>query len=224
MSEPSTTPPVTGNSHQAIDSDQAAVERVDAATTLQRAQQAFWGVVSAAYPDAVSGDLPPETEDMLENAMATAIDTWVSFNVPDVTVGQIETGATFKNSETGEAGDIHLEGFVPALFEVADGPYAVPGYHKPSDRWNGWACPHFTKQGADFLVGKIGGMSYDAYRDIYVVGDPDFDEPETFGPVEIEVAGKKLKTYAIGAWSWVWVAYKNRSELPDSCEVPKFEV
>lgn len=113
--------------------------------------------------------------------------------------------------------------FVPGLFEVADGPYAVPGYSKPRQRWNGWAIPYFTKAGADFLMAKFPTLSYDAEQDAFIEQDPSFDEPAVFAAVEIEVPGKgKEKAYPIGG-GWVWVRYEDRSALPDS-EIPNIDL
>ena len=82
-------------------------------------------------------------------------------------------------------------------------------------RWNGLACPGFTKDEADRIVEvwhKLGYKAdYDAVTDVFrfapfdSLADPNLDWSdeevvEHFGPIEVD--GWKL--YPIGAGAWIW--------------------
>lgn len=76
------------------------------------------------------------------------------------------------------------------------------------DTWNGFACPYFSYMEAVRLLEEFGNKwSYDEIKDafiVWVVGATANDEPEVFESVTIQVNDKDVKTYAIGAYSWVW--------------------
>lgn len=73
-------------------------------------------------------------------------------------------------------------------------------------RWNGWGMPMFTLEAAQALIPHMPGLEHDAATDSFVMKQPD-DEPgehEVFTAQTINVDGKDIKVYAIGAGSWCW--------------------
>jgi hypothetical protein len=77
--------------------------------------------------------------------------------------------------------------------------------------WNGWACPYFSRDVAEAVLeaSTANGYQwlYDGDRDTYVVrsiDDPDGYEPEQFPGQTVEINGKEVKVYPIGAYSWIW--------------------
>jgi len=76
------------------------------------------------------------------------------------------------------------------------------------DTWNGFACPYFLYDEAVRLLEVFGNRwKFDETRDaflVWVVGAQENDEPEVFESIKIQVNGEDIKTYAIGAYSWVW--------------------
>lgn len=85
------------------------------------------------------------------------------------------------------------------------GDLILKGYTDGS-RWNGWACPHFSKEEGLRLAEASPALRYDEARDAFVdrpIVDED-DIEEVFSSETITVAGQPLKVYAIGAGSWCW--------------------
>ena len=80
------------------------------------------------------------------------------------------------------------------------------------DTWNGFACPYFIYEEAARLLNEFGNeWEFDEEKDSFLVhplGDSEYDEPEEFGSVMIQVDGEEVKTYAIGAYSWIWDSCK----------------
>lgn len=54
-------------------------QRITAAA--EKAQQAFWSVIAAEFPEATTGDLSPEVSSRLDAAIANAVESWVMWNV-----------------------------------------------------------------------------------------------------------------------------------------------
>ncbi len=48
--------------------------------TLREASERFWGVVAKNFPEAKSGDFPPEMDLQLEMLMEKSIRAWLDFN------------------------------------------------------------------------------------------------------------------------------------------------
>jgi hypothetical protein len=81
-------------------------------------------------------------------------------------------------------------------------------------RWNGWACPYFTKDSADAIVAawiaEYGTFTerdaerpsayYDDATRTYCFYDPTSDQRETFTPHTID----GVEVWSIGAWGWTW--------------------
>ena len=55
-------------------------ERLEAVT--QKAEDAFWSVIVAEFPEATSGDLSPLTTIRMIEAMKAAVSEWVWANCP----------------------------------------------------------------------------------------------------------------------------------------------
>jgi hypothetical protein len=90
-------------------------------------------------------------------------------------------------------------------------------------RWNGWACPTFTKAEADKIMSHFDSLGrsawYDAVNDRYIFqkqeSAPPFNELtqeeideqylyNTFEGFETLIDGQSVVTYAIGWGCWVW--------------------
>lgn len=89
-------------------------------------------------------------------------------------------------------------------------PDAFPGYVFPCEsidpvRWNGWACPNFTReQGMALVAASLDPecegdpVTYDAERDLFIVTSEGYpDEPDEYGPMANGL-------YPIGSWAWCW--------------------
>lgn len=102
------------------------------------------------------------------------------------------------------------EDYIPGRFVIADGDTIFEGYYREDMRWNGWMMPQLTFASAMQLVEKArlwgdASLRYDAEQDafIYSCGDCP-DEDEVYSAFILEVEGKEVKTYGVGAGSWVW--------------------
>lgn len=91
-----------------------------------------------------------------------------------------------------------------ARVSLDDSP-AVECRLDPADRWNGWACPFFTREQLPALFAMLeegdskGRLDDD---DIVRVVSPDYgeDEPEEFESTIVD----GVQMWAVGAWCWVW--------------------
>jgi hypothetical protein len=71
--------------------------------------------------------------------------------------------------------------------------------------WNGWAMPYFTFEEAMRVAQTMGDMTYDPVKDTFIAtnsGEP--DDIDVYQAVYINVNGKQVKTYPLGAGSWCW--------------------
>lgn len=74
-------------------------------------------------------------------------------------------------------------------------------------RWNGWVMPYFQFEVGQQLCIEMPNLSYDPKRDAFVLLDaelPDDEQEQVFDAMSIDVAGKPLKVYGIGAGYWTW--------------------
>ncbi len=74
-------------------------------------------------------------------------------------------------------------------------------------RWNGWAMPYFSREVGLRLCSLLPSLTFDAERNAFVSVCEDYPEDEqeeAFAVRTVEVDGKQLELYAIGAGSWTW--------------------
>ncbi|CAM8642174.1 hypothetical protein MCEMSEM18_03507 [Comamonadaceae bacterium] len=119
------------------------------------------------------------------------------------------------------------EPFVVGYARIDSEPYAIPAYFQPGNNWNGWAMPHFTKEGACWLTTKMPEVRYDAEQDAFICKfantDPE-EPPEVIVGTEIDVPGKGLvKVYPVGAGSLVWDCYLPTESMV-GIELPSFSL
>lgn len=97
-----------------------------------------------------------------------------------------------------------IDAIKPARFGMDDSP-AFPGWHDPTIRWNGWACPYFTKATTLEILAYIS----DPHSDLRWHWDGDVLVEETLG-AETEryepmtIPGVEEPVYSLGAFAWVW--------------------
>lgn len=85
--------------------------------------------------------------------------------------------------------------------------FKVEGYTNGL-KWDGWEIPYFTKQEGLKLLEHLPSLKYDKSADAFIntLEDAGPDDLPTLFPAEIllEVSGKEVKVYGIGASSWCW--------------------
>jgi len=80
------------------------------------------------------------------------------------------------------------------------------------ESWNGWACPYFSHDTARAVLAasEQNGYSwcYDGDADAFFVRHADDPEgfAEKFSALKAAIDGQDTALYAIGAYSWAWVA------------------
>jgi hypothetical protein len=102
--------------------------------------------------------------------------------------------------------------FHKGRFVIEDwfGPFE--GWTK-GQQWNGWECPYFEFDTAIRMVDAWNNMSfgeeeyqgrYDEERDAFYFRDGGLEEWDRFTAQTIEIEGKTIKVYPIGAFCWIW--------------------
>lgn len=138
-------------------------------------------------------------EEVLANKDSTGINTEQGqFALSD------ENRATIK-LEINELKALEPKG--PVCFTIDTNPAIYEGFDT-GVKWNGWACPMFTKEVADKIMADCQtegflNVKYDSAKDTYTFADPeiqDGEEPDIFQGEEFE--GHML--YPIGSHYWVW--------------------
>jgi len=66
------------------------------------------------------------------------------------------------------------------------------------DKWNGWACPYFTKEQADKLIAGL--PEYLRWDGLHIIADLGDDIPEKYSPEMID--GESY--WPVGAFGWTW--------------------
>jgi len=56
---------------------------------VDKAEQAFWASIAESFPEAQSGDLPPDAVGLLMQSMTDVVKFWVHFNVPGGEAAQL---------------------------------------------------------------------------------------------------------------------------------------
>lgn len=76
--------------------------------------------------------------------------------------------------------------------------------------WNGFACPYFTREEGDavlyYCIASGDEGHYDQQEDTFMVTYPPEagGETDSFPGIDVEVDGKPMHLYPIGAWHWCW--------------------
>jgi len=85
--------------------------------------------------------------------------------------------------------------------------------YSTGEMWNGWEYPYFERDEAENVLRASEANNYywhyDAEADAFVVRsaeDPEDYEPEVFSGVKVEIDGKEMILYGIGANTWTWRA------------------
>lgn len=91
------------------------------------------------------------------------------------------------------------------IVQLADSERVFPAWLDPSIRWNGWACPWFSRSVAEFLLDSTcdefgGEWRYDEEGDYFASWD-DICAEERFYGQDVAVAGHM---YPIGYGCWIW--------------------
>lgn len=68
--------------------DEDVDERIDSA--VEAAKMEFWREIADQFPDAESGDFPPDATREIDEAMFRAVMRWVDYNVPGADVSGLE--------------------------------------------------------------------------------------------------------------------------------------
>ncbi len=160
---------------------------------LEDAQDAFWNVIAKHVPTQY-GDFGPEETEAFDDACRRAATQWIWNNVPFKQYVWMDV-----LREDGTDGS-SIVGFPCILDE--------------DERWNGWACPAFTKDQAmlwlkyqNINAKTQGGMfrcEYDPQRNAFIAHD---DENMPGEPQIFEADENGL--YQIGAYCWTWNAYND---------------
>ena len=109
---------------------------------------------------------------------------------------------TNQNAPTLRPGYASMDGLDPTTGE------AVPCYLMEGMRWNGWACPMFTREQGECLQFEEwtgASIRYDADQDAFVVSNAvEPGEDEVFPATVREIDGEPVTLYPIGTMSWCW--------------------
>lgn len=71
--------------------------------------------------------------------------------------------------------------------------------------WNGWACPHFTREEGLRLVGMMGGqLRFDAAADSFIDVPGAFGGQAQYDGRDWEIDGRQVHLYGIGSGAWCW--------------------
>lgn len=104
--------------------------------------------------------------------------------------------------------------FEDGLFVCCDDK-TYRGKYRPSIRWNGWACPYFTRETAEAILRDIPDSTYryDESRDMLILQYMN-DEPQEWEGLLFD----GVTMYAIGSHDWTWEAVKD-THTPEEPEM-----
>lgn len=71
---------ISDDDHVYVQPDSIMAARIDAA--VQEAQDCFWSKIAERFPEAKTGDFPPDAEMSLMRELSSAVTTWVGSNMP----------------------------------------------------------------------------------------------------------------------------------------------
>lgn len=60
------------------------------ATAIDNALGEFWESIARDYPEATSGDLPPDVVIALEQAATSSVEQWLKYNLPPMTIADFD--------------------------------------------------------------------------------------------------------------------------------------
>lgn len=124
--------------------------------------------------------------------------------------GQYANVEELGKNQRENGGAVSKPNYVPGLFSIYEKEYE--GYHDPSIDWNGFTTPVFEKRAALQILKdeKIKHQSKNGELFAKISG-----EMKKIGPRTIEVNGKKVEVYDIGAFSWSWELAGNVETMRD---------
>lgn len=84
----------------------------------------------------------------------------------------------------------------------------LPGF-TTGQTWNGWAMPLFEFETVNKIIEGMRNdeqtLTYYPTRDAFVYVNPDWpEEPDVYAASFIEIDGRRIKVYGIGAGFWCW--------------------
>lgn len=103
------------------------------------------------------------------------------------------------------------QAYVSAEF-FGENEKTIPCY-TTGDRWNGWACPMFDIDAAMRVMegyneatteSEYGLMSYDVNEDKFMIPETEHEDAQEWKGFDINIEGKQVRVYDIGAYSWCW--------------------
>lgn len=105
------------------------------------------------------------------------------------------------------------------------------GYSDPNFRWNGWACPYFEKEVADYIASIVTDnetciLEYNEEQDKYfytVMEGGEIIETDYFEKRIINTPEGIKEVYPIGSCNWIWDDYSlsEVNEIDDSIIITK---
>lgn len=100
--------------------------------------------------------------------------------------------------------EIEAAPYQAGKFQIAESNQVFDGWSK-GDKWQGWEMPHFEFEEAQRVIAWLQGEKahYDPDRDAFVTAGDDGEELWQARTILI-ADGSRIKTYGLGAGSWVW--------------------
>ena len=139
-----------------------------------------------------------------------------------ITKGEILTALSNEQFRNGEHEIKTDKGWIPSVYLRANIPaqaseFTIDGWGGTfkgftfDDRWNGWACPYFTKEVAQAIVKQAQEHSNHTSCPTYFWEDDKVMEKDTDGTVYTMAHKTTILTEAgltdvwpVGAYNWIW--------------------
>lgn len=112
-----------------------------------------------------------------------------------------------------EIREIGLEHLAPRLVCIDDWIERMPALVRTDTRWNGFACPYFSREVAQSIITDCNtdatvnpsGVRFAWDGDTLVQTDQNYEDEADFTPERIDpVLIDGVMHWCIGGWSWVW--------------------